>query len=82
MMDLGCSCHRLDHASPNLRAAIRRAASGGQPPEALPECYREASSHDVFCLFLQKQKRGAELHMYLEEGTYYRGCLEGLALMI
>ena len=24
---------------------------------------------DVFYLFLQKQKRGAELHIYLEEGT-------------
>ncbi len=24
---------------------------------------------DVFHLFLQKQKRGAELHIYLEEGT-------------
>jgi hypothetical protein len=23
-------------------------------------------------LFLQKQKRGAELHIYLEEGTYHR----------
>ncbi len=26
---------------------------------------------DVFFLFLQKQKRGAELHIYLEEGTYH-----------
>jgi hypothetical protein len=26
---------------------------------------------DVFYLFLQKQKVGAELHMYLEEGTYH-----------
>ena len=25
---------------------------------------------DVFHLFLQKQKRGAELHIYLEEGTW------------
>ncbi len=33
---------------------------------------------DVFYLFLQKQKIGAELHIYLEEGTYHkilcRGC--------
>jgi hypothetical protein len=27
---------------------------------------------DVFYLFLQKQKRGAELHIYLEEGTYHK----------
>jgi hypothetical protein len=26
---------------------------------------------DVFYLFLQKQKIGAELHIYLEEGTYH-----------
>jgi hypothetical protein len=31
-------------SGPNLRAAIRRAASGGQPPEDLPECYRDAAS--------------------------------------
>ena len=35
---------------------------------------------DVFYLFLQKQKRGAKLHIYLWEGTYHN--LEGLALMI
>jgi hypothetical protein len=27
---------------------------------------------DVFYLFLQKQKIGAELHIYLEEGTYHK----------
>ena len=40
---------------------------------------------DVFYLFLQKQKIGAKLHIYLQEGTYQltiRGCLEDLALMI
>jgi hypothetical protein len=36
---------------------------------------------DVFYLFLQKQKIGAELHIYLEVRTI-RGCLEGLTLMI
>jgi hypothetical protein len=41
----------------------------------------DAQSDDVFYLFLQKQKIGAELHIYLEEGTI-RGCLEGLTLMI
>ena len=39
---------------------------------------------DVFYLFLQKQKRGAELLIYLEERNVrtIRGCLEGLALVI
>ena len=30
---------------------------------------------DVFYLFLQKQKIGAELHIYLEEGTYHKRLL-------
>ena len=30
---------------------------------------------DVFYLFLQKQKRGAELHIHLEEGTYHKPVL-------
>jgi hypothetical protein len=32
---------------------------------------------DVFYLFLQKQKRGAELHTYLEEGTYHKRLFRG-----
>ena len=28
-------------------------------------------------LFLQKQKIGAELHIYLEEGTYYKRLFRG-----
>ena len=32
---------------------------------------------DVFYLFLQKQKRGAELHIYLEEGTYHKRLFRG-----
>jgi hypothetical protein len=30
---------------------------------------------DVFYFFLQKQKIGAELHIYLEEGTYHKSGL-------
>jgi len=32
---------------------------------------------DVFYLFLQKQKIGAELHIYLEEGTYHKRLFTG-----
>jgi len=32
---------------------------------------------DVFYLFLQKQKRGAELHIYLKEGTYHKRLFRG-----
>jgi hypothetical protein len=32
---------------------------------------------DVFFLFLQKQKIGAELHVYLEEGTYHKRLFRG-----
>jgi len=32
---------------------------------------------DVLYLFLQKQKRGAELHIYLEEGTYHKRLFRG-----
>jgi hypothetical protein len=32
---------------------------------------------DVFYLFLQKQKIGAGLHIYLEEGTYHKRLFRG-----
>ena len=36
-----------------------------------------ARDDDVFYLFLQKQKIGAELHIYLEEGTYHKRLFRG-----
>ena len=35
------------------------------------------SDDDVFYLFLQKQKIGAKLHIYLSEGTYHKRLLRG-----
>ena len=35
------------------------------------------TNDDVFYLFLQKQKIGAELHIYLEEGTYHKRLFRG-----
>jgi len=32
---------------------------------------------DVFYLFLQKQKIGAKLHIYLKEGTYHTRLFRG-----
>jgi hypothetical protein len=32
---------------------------------------------DFFYLFLQKRKIGAELHIYLEEGTYHKRLFRG-----
>jgi hypothetical protein len=38
---------------------------------------KSMADDDVFYLFLQKQKIGAELHIYLEEGTYHKRLFRG-----
>ena len=61
--------HDLAHALMHDAAELR------ELPERPVALQHEAER--VFYLFLQKQKIGAELHIYLEEGTYHKRLFRG-----
>jgi hypothetical protein len=43
----------------------------------MPVLTLDDDDDDVFYLFLQEQKIGAELHTYLEEATYHQSLFRG-----
>ncbi len=70
-----CVKPRIHTHSLSAKAPAAAVLFSGQ---ALHEAFDSvALDDDVFYLFLQKQKIGAELHIYLEEGTYHKRLFRG-----
>ena len=66
--------NRPPAASRNL---ARRSSIQADTVACTRDHLQQFNDNDVFYLFLQKQKRGAELHIYLEEGTYHKRLFRG-----
>ena len=66
--------NRPPAASRNL---ARRSSIQADTVACTRDHLQQFNDNDVFYLFLQKQKRGAELHIYLEQGTYHKRLFRG-----
>ncbi len=71
----GAACSGQGRASRARRGVHHKGLS--RTPPCIGACAWQLTDDDVFYLFLQKQKIGAEVHIYLEEGTYHKRLFRG-----